>query len=540
MTTPVQPKTEAGKTQAAAQAPKTPQEREKAALAALNAADPQAREKAALAALGATNPSKAADDKKDADAQAAGGAGKAQSSAARWDRKVPQRVFGLSPVMKQEVDTTNRPDYKPVQIVFLDGPHANREVDLGLFQAQFSSSQTADIGSDDAKMIRPGAKFNKINPRTSKLELSYWCLDQDVSHLTENLMHMVEIIPDLGRTALLHLQVGAEEHSPVFCTEVSPVKDVPHPGKLGYRQAKVSLSFSLFGGAQSEHQLGKPLAATPLATMRMTETPEQAANRQQAATAFVLDDCLGPEGGEAVGAAVRAGKLGDPATLGALPPGSLTQLAIAGMLPTDGLTEEIKTKLKSDLAATMSATEPGIGGGQDSLATRRFTDALLTEEGTAQLPATLQERAKEVKSDFDKIFAAISDPGKGVSSITPQTAPTALERLTRFGNCGLKLGQTNKKASSTPQADDPAKNAKKIEDINNYLNGNPPIVDIKTKFGLTDDKEAEKILAAFKSAKFTDKTDFLRRASAQGAFRAMPMFDQFSISPATPETPPTS
>jgi hypothetical protein len=397
----------------------------------------------------------------------------------------------------------------PITITFLDGAHANREIDLGIFQAGFSSSQGADWGTEEGKTIRAGGKFNKINPRTSRLDVEYFFLNEDSSFLTENLAHMTELIPDLKRPAQLHLTVGAEEHSPVVCNSINVSKSVPLPGKKGYRRATVSLEFTLFGGAQSEHQLGKPLAPTPLNNLRLQESPEAAIARQlEGAVNLLLAPCLGDQGTSAVHDLIKNNQLNDPGALASLPSGALTQLAVGGLIPEDMLKNDVvRDTLREDLAGSMASATPNVGTGSTG---RRYARALGTGDGS-RLGTELRSGLVETRNDYTVIADALTQGGDWSKTINVNSNPSALEKLTQFASCGMSLKDTG---AAIPRGSQTEK-LNRINQINDFLSPNPDNAAIMERFGV-DSKGADRIRNAFKSSEFSDELDFGKRAGTNG------------------------
>ncbi|MBD1864235.1 MULTISPECIES: hypothetical protein [Trichocoleus] len=355
--------------------------------------------------------------------------------------KIPQINQKPSPLKEQHRDTRGQPDYTPVQIIILNGAYKGKSLDLGLAINEVMHSETAEWESQDGDGIRVGINFKRLSPRDISLTLTYCSVVEDVSHLVENLKHLKEITEGESRPPLLLFTQGSIQATECVCTSIQDKYSEPHPKRKGLRRADVDIKLLVGGGKSSSYALGGPLTSTPLGDERARATEaERQKKGLQNVVKTLFAPCVGSEGSADLEKLIEQNKLSDPAEIAKLNAPTFVQAAIAGMFSPSLLQDpKLQTKLAGDLAVEMAVNQDGVG--RTTLA-RKFAEGLLTGilPGSNQQP-TLQQQLDLTKPDYDLLLQAIQTQSLDEQSpLFDRTKyPTASERLTQFGACGLNL-----------------------------------------------------------------------------------------------------
>ncbi len=432
-----------------------------------------------------------------------------------------------SPLKQQERDPRGQPDYEPCNLIFLNGPYEGKTIDLGLAVNSVTGDQSADWSDQESKGIRPGVNFNRLSNREFRLELEYWALSEDVFHLVENLATAQEIGAGAKQPPFLLFQQGSATIAPVVCTSYSPALSEPHPGRKGFRHGKCSLSFKLAGGRDSEHALGKPLTATPLGDARATQTQlEQQQQAQQQITQLLLLPCIGQQGSAALTDMIEQNKLGDPAAIAALPPETIAQAAIAGILPVEALKNpSIAPLVRAAIASSMAAREPGIG---NTTVARQVADGWLTGNFAGIRNATILNQAQVLQGEFEAIATAVIN--QKFDQVL-ESGNTAGERLRQFGACGLRL-----RSSGSVDIRSPKDEAGTLTRLNETISTQDDEA-LKQRFGITEERE---IKALRNGAPYQSRQEFVQHLSqlegaSVGGLALWSRFESSAPDPGTPE-----
>jgi len=413
------------------------------------------------------------------------GAGDSDSAASRpIETKLPP-----TPILKQEKHSRGQPGYVPVTIVYLTGDYQGQEVDLGVGINEIATSQSANWEDLSQTSIRQGLTYRNLSPRNISFDVTFFSWKHDVSHLVENLKHLQEINSVRSTSAggvpyppLLLLTIGSQRYS-VVCTEISDKYEHPLPDNGGFRFCTCSLTFKQISDKTTPDSLGRPATGTPLLAWRENTTEQE---RERQAQQRLIQDSLfnGSDTAQAqkVQELVADNALGDKERVMGLDPSSFVNLALAGAFSKELLKdEEIKAKLKKDLAFLFAEKEDGIVS-QDPRYPRLLREAL--ESGDpSDLPEVLRQQFDSYKKDYDVIYNAIEKQAIDSSSnhelFTKPEFIAARRRLFEFGGRGLELRQAQVFSGNIEDA----QTAKVAEDINKFLSEKSD-EEIREAFGL--------------------------------------------------------
>ena len=422
---------------------------------------------------------------------------------------------GSSPLKRQERDLRGQPDYKPCNLIFLNGPYEGQTVDLGLAVNSVSAgNQTAEWQDQDGKGIRPGINFDRLSNREFQVSLEFWSLSEDVFHLVENLATAQEIGNGEKQPPFLLFQMGSAVIAPVVCTSYSPTLSEPHPGRKGFRHGTCELSFKLAGGKDSEHALGKPLTSTPLGDARTNQTVlERQKQAQRQITQLLLAPCIGEKGSAALTDMVEQNKLSDPSAIARLSPATLAQAAIAGIIPADALkNESIAPLVRAAIASEMAAREPGFRSFARQVAQGWLNGG--TFSGVRN--AAVLEQARSLQKEFDAIAAAVIS-----QSLTKvlESGNTAGERLRQFGACGLRL-----RNSGSVDIRSPKDEAGTLTKLNEAIASATDDEALKQRFGITT---AEEVSALRNGAPYQSRQELITHMSSSASVDGMALWSRF-------------
>lgn len=422
-----------------------------------------------------------------------------------------QARYQRSPIERQHRDERTQAHPAPVEIIFLSGPYIGKSLDLGTGVIEVSNEQNADWGRQEGKSIRVGQNFNNLTPRTFSFSITYYDLSKDISHLCENVATLHEMGDGQTEPPKIAYTQGAIGPIIVVCTAYKCQYSDPFPGGKGYHQGKVDLTFELLGGKASEHSLGKPLAPTPLNDARVRTTQDERRRQgQSATTSLLLADCLGPASSRALGQLLSEDKLQIPEIVLRLNPEQMVQAAIGGLIPQNVLNDpRVKEKLARDLATVMAQNEDGAG-----ISSGQLAQAIRTGQVPASLRSRLQPIVPQAHADYKVILDAVQkqDLGQSSSVFDRTRNPTAAERLSRLGSCGLRMRQAG--GSSLATSPDPERDAKVLAEINKLL-ADPSTSDeqLRQNFGnLTPGQ----LRALRNGGPYTSKDQFVTHATRQG------------------------
>lgn len=438
-----------------------------------------------------------------------------------------QQAIG-SPLQKQHRDSRgSNPDHFPLQVVFLDGSLKGLALDLGLATNELSMSQAANWGEGEEEGLRQSLNYRQVSSRDISIKLEYYDINASILHLTENVHHLQEVDPTLGRPPFVMLIIGQNAIEPWVCTNLRTQLLDPQAKRRGYHHGTVDVEFKLVGGRDSEHALSKPLVATPLGDIRaaQTELERQRQGEQQVAR-LLLAECLGEEGSDAIVDLMEADKLNDPAAIAQLSPQAFTQAAIAGFFTQETLQNQaVLDKLVGDLAVSIAQSENGISG-QPAVVQQAFANAILTGD-IGGLESSLAQQAIVTQADYQGILEAVATQDYSKILDTPTTAGN---KLRQFGACGLSMRQV---AQSTQAGQ--GGEAQGLQTINSFL-ATPDLTDqqITERFG---DLSKEQIAALRNGAPYQSKAEFLTHMSQNA--RGIDGYALWSKGSAQPEPPPS-
>lgn len=426
---------------------------------------------------------------------------------------IPASQQKPSPLQKQARDSRFQPDYTPCQIVFLTGAYKGMSLDLGLAVNETSHSETADWQPFGGDFLRAGVNFKQLTPREISLTVTFFSIDQDVSHLVENCKHLKELTD--GETApprLLFIQ-GDLRGVECVCTKLSDRYSEPHPNNKGFRKAEVEIGLMLGGGRDSVNAFGGPLTSTPLqdARAKQTDADRKKQGTQQVAQLLLLP-CLGAEGNAALQFLIDQNRLNNPAEVAKLDASTLVQASVGGLIPATTLKDEaLQAKLRESLALTMAANRDGFG---KTLRARAYTNGLLSGDFSALRPSPeVLNQLYQDKKDFDLIYQEImkQNLNQGSPVFDRLKNPTAAERLIDAASCGLQLRKVGTSAiANKPSTED----AQVLKGINEFLNTKPTDEAIKQKFGLTTETQVRALKNGYP---YQDKAGFVSQVSQGGA-----------------------
>lgn len=431
---------------------------------------------------------------------------------------ITTRATAQSPLKGQQRDLRGQPGYNPCELIILNGEYQGQSIDLGLAVNSTFHEQSANWRNQSTKGIREGINFDGLSPREIRIELDFVSLSEDVFHLLENIAALQEIGGGERQPPFLMWVQGSARIAPVVCTGFTHTLEYPHPGRKGFRHGRCEIRLLLPGGKDSEHSLGKPLTAIPAGDIRDAKTRLENQQRSQVQVAnLLLAPCIGERGSREVETLIQENRLNDPAAYANLSPETITQIAIAGIIPKSVLENPfIRDKVKAAIAASMAAAEPGI-----SYYARVVADGLLTGNfGGISDPRVLQQ-AIQLKSDFDAISSAVLNRSPG-SVLRPGN--TAGERLRRFGACGLSLRNTGALQVRG------FKNEGETLDAINTLIAEGSDSEIRRRFGVSTDDE---IRAIKNGGPYQDRNQFIEHLSRGGSINAVALWSRFEQTTAT-------
>ena len=457
---------------------------------------------------------------------------------------------GPATLKTQNIDPKVQPTAKPLSITFLTGAFKGKRMEIGQWLGvaidEISHESGAEWTAKEAKRIRPNSEFQKLADRKFSFKLTFFDLNEDISQLTENLEHLIEVSDEDGSNPLLSLRQGKFLATPVVCLSKKVDYKMAHVADGGYQYAEVTLDFLLLAGTASEHALGGPLSPTPLEDIRATQTREERERKGLAAVAQeLLAPCLGEQGNKQLQQLLKDNKLNDVEALKKLDAAALSQLAVSGMIPKEALSnKELQEKLKKDLAFIIAQNEAGVGTTFD----RKFANAILETAGTSalsQLPARLQAEVESTRNDFNKISEAVLSGELGDSSAVFNRSaanPTAGERLRRSFSCGLNMRriQANSIKAADPEKDKITLGTLK-DDLERANKGEITDEEIKKMFGL---KTESQVRALKNGAPYTSRQDFIDRSSKMGigltGLVLWSNYMDYKAKPPEPVTPPAT
>lgn len=426
-------------------------------------------------------------------------------------RDLPRPQPSASPVQRQAKDNRAQPAYTPCTLTFLTGDLKGKDIDLGLAVESVSHSQQAYWEDHDNQTLRISANFTRVSHRDINLSVTFYALNDDVSHLGENLSHLQEIYPADYHPPLLLFKQGSLEANQCVCMGLNWKYDTPLPEDRGYRRCEAEISLKLLGGIDSPHALAPPLTGTPLSSEASQENTIQrdlAGNAEVAEKLFAR--CLGEDGAKSASGLIRDRKLNDVEEIEKLDSNTFVQLIIGGIINKTVLQDEqIKDKLKRDLAIVLASSEPGLSRVQ----VQKIANAILNQS-PASLSGFDAAIYNSLISVFDIIFEALSNQNLGKNSSVFKQGTQAGNKIRELGACGLSLrkagGEKIGNGSSSFPLDDDADKAK-LDAINAFI-ASPQTTDeqIQERFELESSVQARNLK---NNAPFSSKSDFWQRSS---------------------------
>lgn len=435
-----------------------------------------------------------------------------------------------STIRGSRLDPRSGPTYTPLTITITQGTHANQVLDLGVNVFELSESQNANWEDNQSLSIRVGSNFKNLSPRTFTFSLDFAHETEDIRQLVENVAHIQEITSRTLAPPYLQVRIGLSTIFPVVCTSFEPKYDSPLPFNKGFRHATVNLTLKLIGGKGSIHQLGPPLASTPLSDYgHNTSVAEQNIQGSIGAAQALLIPCLGQSGSDEITNLIKNNQLSDVAAILKLSPKAFVEMAIAGIDPKVLKYPAIQVKLSSDLALVMAQNEPGIStnnfkaladalisGDPSHLPSNLTTTFSVTESDGTTNTTTQQSIYSLTSRDYGVILAAIqsqklnpTDPIFDSKNVSGSSA-TALKRLNNIGSCGLSL-----RVNGSPTVGNVTESeANLLSTINNTVNDSS-ISDkqLALFFGLAPNTPKTVIDKIRNSGPYTDKNQFIANAS---------------------------
>jgi|GEM_PF-1563253 len=377
----------------------------------------------------------------------------------------------------------------PISIRFLTGLYQGQSLTigewLGVAIPEVTHSVSAEWNSRGGDKIRSGLDFSKLGDRTFSFSVMLHAYDEDVAHLVENLVTLLQIGADDPHPPKLMLKQGSLIASPCVCTKADPSYSIPLSGNRGYRHAEVALAFTLEGGTASKHALGRPLTSTPL-TDFVKETTDQ--ERREIAVEQTASDifapCLESRDIDHLTRILREGVVREPAAWMNLSDEAFAQVAVSGILPAQIFEHPlIQQRLETALAKTLSINENGLGPTEQNA----FRSALL-RRSSAVMPPDLKGQADQAIADYQLILESINTQSLGDDSplFDRSTNPTAGDRFSRSLECGLSLrqiGAENLQVFPQDQLDEV-----KLYEINHFLDQEDDPAKIATAFGVSKDQ----------------------------------------------------
>lgn len=431
-----------------------------------------------------------------------------------------------SPLKKQHRDPRGSyPDHFPLQLVFLDGTLKGLALDLGVATNELNMNQGANWLEGQEEGLRNSLNYRQVSPRDFSFQLEYYDINSSVIHLTENVHHLQEIDPTLGRPPMVMLIVGANAIEPLVCTNLRTQLLNPQAKRRGYHKGVVDVELKLMGGRDSEHALTKPLVATPLGDIRasQTELERQKQGTQQVAS-LLLAECLSQSDSDQLTQLIENEQLTDIQAIANLSPQAFVQAAIAGFFSPEILSNEVVLqKLVGSLAVSMAQSENGVSG-QPAATQQAFVNALLTGD-TSGLTDSLAAQALVTQADYQAILEAIATGN--YSAILDQPT-TAGNKLRNFGSCGLSM-----KAVDLAGVQQQGLEAATLQNINSFLQGADDSA-IAEKFGVSPES-----VAVIKNAQpYQTKSDFINTFARISDSRAVTGFAAWGLFAPAPDPSP--
>lgn len=437
---------------------------------------------------------------------------------------------GKSPLKGQFIGERGQPRPMPIKLIFQDGIHQGRPMDLGTAILEASMSQDAQWSSSDNKTIRAGASYDGIGARSFSFSTEYADTQENILYLSEMAAHTQERDPKLQRPPKLILVMGDRTIPDWVANRFNVKMDEPYAGDRGFRHATVDLDLSLYGGVDSPYASGKPLFPTPLSDEAQEETEIERGRRGAEEVArIVLADCLSDQANDELAPLAAQGQVTDPQKVLELSDEAIVQGAIAGMFTQEALNDEaVKRRLEGALASVMAANEPGLSGSSQA---RTFANVLLTGDMRGLQPVYRPQAERRIPQ-FNEMLDAIQTQSLDEKAQIWSTEAGDLLR-TRIGPCGLILRGTGTihQISATE-----AENLQKMRD---FLGGDSVKDDeIRRRFGLTEEDDAT--LETIKNGQpYQSKDDFIRHLSQQGdgTYSAEILWQNFAVSEELEDNP---
>jgi hypothetical protein len=415
---------------------------------------------------------------------------------------------------------------KTVEITFINGDLKERTLKIGQYLGvgieDISHNSGASWSAAGESGVRNNLNFSKLSERTFSLNLQFYDIAEDISQLVENLEHLTRIPSGSKSPPLLIYKQGKLVMKPVVCTGIKSNYKNPRFTDKGFMYAEMTLDFMLVGGAASEHALGGPLAPNPLSDWLSEQSKAEREKQQGIDSAKrLLYDCLGTAGNAQLESSLKDGKYKTVNGVLGMDSGLVLQLAIAGMIPADVLGDRsIQQKISKQIAVSLAAKEPGVGGNPKY--ETQLRNYLLGSTSLNSLDKTLtaitssgKSLADEIKADYDvMVDAVITQKLADDSALFNRAAfPTAGERFQGIGSCG-NLMRKSDAAKINP--DDPVQDANALQQLTGFIDQ----VNKKDKkitktmvfnaFGLKLGDEA-KVKQILERSPYKDKQDFIDR-----------------------------
>jgi hypothetical protein len=416
---------------------------------------------------------------------------------------LPTTGRGTSPIAKQHRDIRSQPNYNPCKLIILNGTFANKAIDLGIDIPEISHSEAPSWESQESDKVRPGLNFKNLGNRSISFDCTFFDLNNDVSHLAENLKHIAQITGnEAAPPRLLYVQ-GALRAVECVCTAFTDKYSDPLPGNKGYRKAVCSIELKLNGGRDNANALGAPLSPTPLQDQINRESAQ---DRQKREKAGIIDTLMAPclkEKSAELRQLVDSNKQGNIDAIARLSPETFVQSAIAGVFSPELLkSDRLQSKLKQDLALAIAQNEPGV---MNHPISRNFAVALASND-VGYAPQNMRDRFPKKYSDYQKILEAISEQTlDAAAAVFGNDNRSAAETLYGVGSCGLDLRRNGGKNLGATSGDD----AKNLKSINEFFASKPNTARIAERFGV-DHSAAESLK---NGQPYQSKNEFIQHAS---------------------------
>lgn len=430
-------------------------------------------------------------------------------------RQVPPPQYPPSPITQQERHGTTVPNAESLEIVFLSGVLRGRRLDLkpdksflGVGVTEVSHSQDVNWNENKTGKYRPGSTFKGLGSRTYNFNVTFFDRKHDVAHLAEHLSYLHALTDGEDTPPQLFVRQGDMMLSPSVCQSISWKYSDPLPGSKGFHKAECDLKFNLLAGNQSIHAMGPPLTSTPYGDEVLLET---AAERREAAdreiASLILGDCLGPEGKASLEGLLEddGAKLQNPEDIANLDRYTRSQLIISGIIPPNVIKDEsVNSLIAEDLAFILAENEPGV-----SYQARGLAQALIDDDPSS-LDPSIEINYDELKHDYDLIRKSMESGNIVNSPLFGGGEGTALERLTRFGHCGLSMREAGGLNIGAAPSNNEEKEA--IDLLNDFL-GYASDEEIMKAFGLDTQSQVRQVKNGIP---YHSRSEFIRHNAREG------------------------